>query len=346
MLVPTAPPPGGARGPSDQGEPVTSSPPPQEHAEGSGNGVAPVGAEAAGRPGPPLAIEVFTGPESAFFATSSLVIGARDAILVDAQLTRSAGRELAEWIAGKGRNLLAVVITHPHPDHYFGVEEVLRLFPQAHVLAAPQVVAAIAATAAAKVRQWRPVYGDDIPENPVLPRPLRPQPLMIDRQLIRVLYLGQGDCDTSTVVHVPGSRTVIAGDLVFNGTHVWTADTSTEQRTAWIRNLGRLAELDVTRVIAGHRAPDQDDDAGRVLAFTGEYLQDYDRLLAAHPGDPEGLIAAVGERYGELTLPPVLAAAASAHTARVAAGEGDAAGAASGEDSAGAVGEDEAAAEG
>ncbi|MFF7637129.1 MBL fold metallo-hydrolase [Kitasatospora sp. NPDC008050] len=316
---------------------MTSSPPPQEHAEGSGNGVAPVGAEAAGRPGPPLAIEVFTGPESAFFATSSLIIGARDAILVDAQLTRSAGRELAEWIAGKGRNLLAVVITHPHPDHYFGVEEVLRLFPQAHVLAAPPVVAAIAATAAAKVRQWRPVYGADIPENPVLPRPLRPQPLMIDRQLIRVLYLGQGDCDTSTVVHVPGSRTVIAGDLVYNGTHLWTADTTTEQRIAWIRNLGRIAELDVTRVIAGHRAPDQDDDAGRVLAFTGEYLQDYDRLLAAHPGDPEGLIAAVGERYGELTLPPVLAAAAAAHTAAEVVADGG--GAAGG-------GEDEAAAEG
>ncbi|GAB2688907.1 MBL fold metallo-hydrolase [Kitasatospora kifunensis] len=312
---------------------TSSSPPPQEHADGNGdvdgigngdgnrngNALAPLSGSAT-RPAPPLAIEVFTGPESAFFATSSLIIGARDAILVDAQLTRSAGRELAEWIAGKGRNLLAVVITHPHPDHYFGVEEVLRLFPQAHVLAAPPVVDAIAATAAAKVRQWRPVYGDDIPENPILPRPLRPQPLMIDRQLIRVLYLGQGDCDTSTVVHVPGTRTVIAGDLAYNGTHIWTADTTAEQRTAWIRNLGRIAELGAQWVIAGHRAPEQGDEAARVLSFTGEYLQDYDRLLAEHPGDPEGLITAVGELYGELTLPPVLAAAAAAHT-RVGADE-------------------------
>ncbi|MCX4747628.1 MBL fold metallo-hydrolase [Kitasatospora sp. NBC_01287] len=307
---------------------MTSSPPPQDRAHGSshGNGagaggehgegpapaLVPVGATAAPPPGPPLAIEVFTGPESAFFATSSLIIGARDAILVDAQLTRSAGRELAEWIAGKGRNLLAVVITHPHPDHYFGVEEVLRLFPHAHVLAAPPVVDAIAATAAEKVRQWRPVYGDDIPETPILPRPLRPQPLMIDRQLIRVLYLGQGDCATSTVVHVPASRTVIAGDLAWNGTHVWTAETTPEQRAAWIRNLGRIADLDVDRVIAGHRAPDQGDDAARVLAFTGEYLQDFDHLLAEHPHDPDALIAAVGERYGELTLPAVLAAGAQA----------------------------------
>ncbi|WP_329566101.1 MBL fold metallo-hydrolase [Kitasatospora sp. NBC_01266] len=317
---------------------MTSSPPPsspheQDRPGGDGNGSGgnggangnggnggngltrvPVGASATTSPGPPLAIEVFTGPESAFFATSSLILGARDAILVDAQLTRSAGRELAEWIAGKGRNLLAVVITHPHPDHYFGVEEVLRLFPQAHLLAAPPVVDAIAATAADKVRQWRPVYGDDIPETPILPRPLRPQPLMIDRQLIRVLYLGQGDCATSTVVHVPGSRTVIAGDLAWNGTHVWTVDTTPEQRAAWIRNLGRIAELGVERVIAGHRAPEQGDDAGRVLAFTGEYLKDFDQLLARHPHDPDALVAAVGERYGELTLPTFLAAGAQAHT--------------------------------
>ncbi|WP_406091116.1 MBL fold metallo-hydrolase [Kitasatospora purpeofusca] len=263
----------------------------------------------------PLEVAVFTGPESAFFATSTLILGEHTAILVDAQLTRSAGRELAEWVAGKGRRLLAIVVTHHHPDHYFGAEEVLRLFPDARLLAAPPVVDGILRTAAAKVAQWKPVFGDDIPDHPLVPAPLLPQPLMIDRQAIPVLLLGQGDCDGSTVVHVPSIRTVIAGDFVYNGTHVWTADTTPERRTEWIRNLGRIAELGVERVIAGHRAPEQGDDAARVLAFTGEYLQDFDRLLAAHPDDAEALVAAVNERYGELTLPAVLELSAAANTA-------------------------------
>ncbi|MEV0190368.1 MBL fold metallo-hydrolase [Kitasatospora purpeofusca] len=263
----------------------------------------------------PLEVAVFTGPESAFFATSTLILGEHTAILVDAQLTRSAGRELAEWVAGKGRRLLAIVVTHHHPDHYFGAEEVLRLFPDARLLAAPPVVDGILRTAAAKVAQWKPVFGDDIPDHPLVPAPLLPQPLMIDRQAIPVLLLGQGDCDGSTVVHVPSIRTVIAGDFVYNGTHVWTADTTPEHRTEWVRNLGRIAELGVERVIAGHRAPDQGDDAARVLAFTGEYLQDFDRLLAEHPDDTEALVAAVNERYGELTLPAVLELSAAANTA-------------------------------
>ncbi|MFF1793478.1 MBL fold metallo-hydrolase [Kitasatospora sp. NPDC058263] len=275
------------------------------------------GADAAGTAGVrPLEIAVFTGPESAFFATSTLILGERTAILVDAQLTRSAGRELAEWVAGKNRRLLAIVITHQHPDHYFGAEEVLKLFPEAQLLAAPPVVDGILRTAAAKVAQWKPVYGDDIPDHPLVPAPLLPQPLMVDRQVIPVLLFGQGDCEGSTVVHVPSIRTVLAGDFVYNGTHVWTADTTPEQRTAWVRNLGRIAELGADRVIAGHRAPEQDDDAGRVLAFTGEYLQDFDRLLAAHPDDAEALVAAVGERYGELTLPAILELSVAANLAR------------------------------
>ncbi|MCC9308069.1 MBL fold metallo-hydrolase [Kitasatospora sp. RB6PN24] len=234
---------------------------------------------------------------------------------MDAQPTRSAGRALAEWIAGKGRNLVAVVITHPHPDHYFGVEEVLRLFPQAHVLAAPPVVGEIATHVERHRAELRPVFGDDVPEHPLVPRPLRPLPLMLDRQLIRVLLLGQGDCAHSTVVHVPSSRTVIAGDFAFNGTHLRTAETTSEQRAAWLANLNRIAELHAERVVAGHRAPEQDDDAGRVLDFTGGYLREFDRLLADHPGDPEALITAMGERYGQLTLPLFLTEGARANTA-------------------------------
>ncbi|WBP87892.1 MBL fold metallo-hydrolase [Kitasatospora cathayae] len=307
---------------------MTSSPP-EENAGAEGVDAEPVAAaaddtgdaERTEQTARPLEVAVFTGPESAFFTTSTLILGERTAILVDAQLTRSAGRELAEWVAGKGRRLLAIVVTHQHPDHYFGAEEVLKLFPDAQLLAAPAVVEGIRRTVAAKVAQWKPVYGDDIPDHPLIPSPLLPQPLMLDRQVIPVLLLGQADCGESTVVHVPSIRTVIAGDFAGNGTHLWTADTTPAQRTTWGHNLGRIADLGVDRVIAGHRAPEQGDDAARVLAFTGEYLRDFDRLLAEHPDDPEALITAMNERYGELTLPSFLHLGAAANTAPAASAE-------------------------
>lgn len=51
----------------------------------------------------------------------------------------------------------------------------------------------------------------------------------------------------------------------------------------------------------------------RVLTFTSEYLQDFDRALAAHPDDAEALAAMVNERYGGLTLPVMLELSAAAN---------------------------------
>jgi glyoxylase-like metal-dependent hydrolase (beta-lactamase superfamily II) len=263
-----------------------------------------------------LSVEVFTGPETAFFATSTLVFGARQAVLIDAQLTRGAGRELAEWVAGKGRELLAVLITHAHADHYFGAEEVLRLFPAAALWAAPEVVAAITATAMAEVARWRPVYGDDVTDRPLLPQPL-PQPrLRVDGAELTVLSLGQGDIPGSTAVYIPAARTVVAGDFAYNGTHVWTAETTPEQRRAWLACIERLRGLGARRIVAGHRAPGRVDDAEQVLDFTAGYLRDFDDLLAEYPDDADALVAAVNASYGQLAEPVLLQLGARANVRR------------------------------
>lgn len=54
-------------------------------------------------------------------STAILVAGDRDAILVDALVTRGESEELADWLAGTGKNLTRVYVTHGHGDHFFGV---------------------------------------------------------------------------------------------------------------------------------------------------------------------------------------------------------------------------------
>ena len=274
-----------------------------------------VGAGDVGAGAVELAVEVFTGPESSFFSTSALVHGPTEALLVDTQLTLSAGRELAEWVAGRTGRLTAVLVSHPHPDHYFGTEEILRLFPGTPVYAVPEVIEGIIATGLAKVAQWRPVFGDDITSFPVVPGPLPGHRLRVDGAAVDVLALGQGDCSASSVVHVPSADALIAGDLVYNGTHLWTAETTPVERADWMANLEVLRGLSTARVVAGHRAPGQDDDAHRVLDFTADYLRAFDERLAEHPGDAAALVAAMNETYAELTLPALLELSAEANTA-------------------------------
>src|ERR1700719_5276362 len=112
-------------------------------------------ADIQGNPKPALGWEVFVTPgipiitpdrppgvRETFFQAmaSTLIYGARDAVLVDAFMTVKQGNALADWVAAKNKNLTTIYITHGHGDHWFGVGTLLERFPSAIAVATPKVV--------------------------------------------------------------------------------------------------------------------------------------------------------------------------------------------------------------
>ena len=81
-------------------------------------------------------------------------------------------------------------------------------------------------------------------------------------------------------VWIPSIKTVAGGVNVFAGLHVWTADTqSAGERAVWIGKLDATNDLRPERVVPGHSAPGQAQDARRI-AYTREYLARFDSELA------------------------------------------------------------------
>ncbi len=62
-----------------------------------------------------------------------------------------------------------------------------------------------------------------------------------------------------------------------------------------------------------------------MLAFTRDYLRDFDDRLREHPTDAEALVLAMNRRYAELTLPDILERGAAANVARQTAARSEAA---------------------
>ncbi|KAJ3549232.1 hypothetical protein NM208_g617 [Fusarium decemcellulare] len=73
--------------------------------------------------------------------TSTWICGSEDAVLVDAQLTSDAAHELVDWVVASGHNITHVYVTHAHGDHFFGSALVLERFPDAVLVATPEVMA-------------------------------------------------------------------------------------------------------------------------------------------------------------------------------------------------------------
>ena len=229
---------------------------------------------------PKLTATVFTGSPTGFLVDSTLVAGDKDAILIDAQFDLADAHRLVAQILESKKNLTTVYITHSHPDHYFGLVVIQQAFPKAKLVALPSVVDEIKKTWADKVKQWAPLYGDLVPSQPVVPAPLAGTSLTLEGQTLEIHGGVQGDSEDNSYVWIPSIKTVVAGDLIYRGVHVWTRETSVAQRQAWRKSLDQLAALKPTTVIAGHKDPKLKDDTG-AIDVTRAYLDAFDAAVAS-----------------------------------------------------------------
>lgn len=260
--------------------------------------------------GSKLALEVFTSTEETYLVDSTILSGEESVVVIDAQFTRSNAERLADKIVATGKKLTTIFITHAHPDHAFGLEILKKRFPAAHAVARPDVVTELAASWQAKTDQWKPVYKDDLTDTMVLPEPFTADTIDLDGHTLKILGPMQGDVSPSYAVHVPELHAVIAGDIVYNGTHVWLADTTPEQRAPWLETLKQIEALSPEIVVAGHKDPSLADGIA-ALTQTSAYIEDFVKSAGESKTAAELEQKMLG-LHGSLKLPVILKYSAGA----------------------------------
>src|ERR1700739_2058636 len=111
--------------------------------------------------------------QNGYDVNSTMIMGEKDMIVIDPQFSLPEAHRLAAEILESKKNLTAIYITHPHPDHFFGIAVLKQAFPQAKILALPATANAIKTAWPARQKFWFPTYGNNIPgPDPVLPEEL------------------------------------------------------------------------------------------------------------------------------------------------------------------------------
>jgi glyoxylase-like metal-dependent hydrolase (beta-lactamase superfamily II) len=250
----------------------------------------------------PLSVNVFTAPGKAMVGerpkpfgealgfdpiTSTLIFGEFDAVLVDAMGTVAEAEALADWVALHNRNLETIYITHAHFDHFYGLSILLDLFPGARAIATPKTVKAMQMSFTPPVeRLARRMFPGQVATKLVAPEPYEHETFSLEGNELRIIEQGRTDSPDSTSLYVPSIGLIVAGDVVYNQCRMYVGDTTPESRRNWIADLDRLAALNPTMVVAGHKKPGAPDSPS-AIEETKRYLQDFDRVQKTATSDQE-----------------------------------------------------------
>src|SRR5712664_4616026 len=120
---------------------------------------------AAGQQG--FSIKVFTSPDDQFWANSVIIEGAREVMLVDAQLTKTNAEKVLQQIEETKKPLSTIYITHEHADHFLGLEVFKEAYPRIRIIANSVVVDRVNKVYQEKVDKWKKILGSDAASSAV-----------------------------------------------------------------------------------------------------------------------------------------------------------------------------------
>ncbi len=241
--------------------------------------------------GSDIELSVYTGQFSGIGENSFTLLGEDEAIQIDSPWMLGDGEILAEEIASSGRELTHILLTHGHPDHYMGLAPIIERFPNVKVLARQPVIDEIATQFQSKWVHWEPMYGSQLPIEPVIPDLLEGDSISLEGNEIQFLDLPPAETMNATVFYIPSMEALITGDLVFNKMHPYFADLNNAE--SWMSALESVQAFSpIKDVYPGHGPV----GGPEVLEDAMTYLEVYQDV--ARPGIPLRTFAPImAERF-------------------------------------------------
>lgn len=230
-----------------------------------------------------LKLHTYVGPVDSFLVSSHIVESPNALVIFDAQYALPDAREVAGYAEGIGKPVERIVVSHVHPDHWFGLEALTERFPDAGTYALAAVRDYIAHNGERIRARNRDARGDAIPSTLTIPEHVLPEgSASIDGVAFEFEEVVEAESEVQLVARLPEQRILLAFDLVYPAQyHVFTVE---PHFAHWLEVLDSL-ECDVAyeQLLVGHGG----STTRSAIAATASYLRDAKEIYetAAGPED-------------------------------------------------------------
>jgi cyclase len=225
-------------------------------------------------------------PAHSFGANAGIIIGRDGIVVVDTLISaKEAKRFIKDIRAVSDAPIRYVVNTHDHLDHVLGNSEFAKL--GAAIIAQAETKAAMVKNGDGLLQRAK-YFGlsdEAMSETTVaVPSLTFTDAMEIDLggRTVEVVHAGPSHTGGSSIVYVPDSKTLFAGDILFTNYHPNMRDGDIQ---GWIKALDLIASMDATSIVPGHGPLSTKKD----VADMKNYLIVFDskvKELLSRSGDP------------------------------------------------------------
>lgn len=180
-------------------------------------------------------LHTYISPEKSFGNATHIVESPNYLTIVDTQYAIPYSQEFRAYADNIGKPIAGVIISHSHPDHYFGLTSAFSDVPSYSL---PEIIEMIKKSGPTMIKESKKGMGDLVPDHVTLPTyELELGEVTVDGIRYRYDKFDNAEADTQVVIEIPDLNTVIVQDAVYNGYHPWLGEQHTDN---WINMLDQL----------------------------------------------------------------------------------------------------------
>ncbi|MCB2362421.1 MBL fold metallo-hydrolase [Clostridium estertheticum] len=218
-------------------------------------------------------IHTYASPEDGALVNTQIIETKNKLIVIDAQFLLPYAKEARDYANSLKKPIERLIISHSHPDHWFGSE----LFSDTKIYALKEVKDEIEKTGDAKIKSKQAINqaAPLVPTKLTAPTHILEEGnLIIDGLNMVVKKVTETEAEEIAMIEIPQDKVLIAQDVVYNASHIYLAQNETD-RNNWIKTLEELKGNNYSLVLGGHGVP----TTNKVFSDMIQYIKDGNEII-------------------------------------------------------------------